>query len=46
MSEYYEDHSEYQTGSEEVLPFYGKGTLLLPLDHGTLKLLECGMPQT
>ncbi len=34
---YYDDYSEYQTGSGEVLPSYGKGTLLLPLDNGFWK---------
>lgn len=35
---YYDDYSEYQIGSGEVLPSYGKGTLFLPLDNGFLKL--------
>ena len=30
IRDYYGDYSEYQTGSGEVLPSYGKGTLLLP----------------
>ena len=38
IRDYYNDYSEYQTGSREVLPLYGKGTLLLPLDNGFLKL--------
>ena len=38
IRDYYDDYSEYQTGSGEVLPSYGKGTLLLPLDNGFLKL--------
>ena len=38
IREYYDDYSEYQTGSEEVLPSYGKGTLFLPLHNGFLKL--------
>lgn len=40
IQDYYEDYSEYQTRSGEVLPSYDKGTLLLPLDHGTFKLLD------
>lgn len=40
IQDYYEDYSEYQTGSGEVLPSYGKGILSLPLDHGTFKLLD------
>ena len=35
---YYVDYSEYQIGSGEILPSYGKGTLLLSLDNGFLKL--------
>ena len=38
ICDYYDDYSEYQTGSGDVLPSYGKGTLLLPLDNGFLKL--------
>ena len=38
IRDYYDDYSEYQTGSGEVLPSYGKGTLLLPLDNGFLRL--------
>ena len=37
---YYDDYSEYQTGSGEVLPSYGKGTLHLPLDNGSLTLFD------
>ena len=35
---YYDDYLEYQTGSREVLPSYGKVTLLLPLDNGFFRL--------
>ncbi len=38
ICDYYDDYSEYQTGSGEVLPSYWKGNLLLPLDNGILKL--------
>lgn len=40
IQDYYDDYSEYQTGSGEVLPSYGKGTLCLPLDNGILRLLD------
>lgn len=40
IQDYYDDYSEYQTGSGEVLPSYGKGVLSLPLHNGTLKLLD------
>lgn len=35
---YYNNYLEYQTRSREVLPFYRKNTLLLPLNNGFLKL--------
>ena len=38
ICDYYDDYSEYQTGSREVLPLYGKDTLFLSLDNGFLKL--------
>ena len=38
IRDYYDNYSEYQTESEEFLPSYGKGTLLLPLDNSFLKL--------
>lgn len=37
MRDYYDDYSEYQTRSREVLSSYGKSTLLLPLDNRFLK---------
>ena len=40
IQNYYDDFSEYQTGSGEVLTSYGKGTLHLPLDNGSLTLLD------
>lgn len=36
--DYYDNYSEYQTESKEVLLSYEKGTLLLPLDNDFLKL--------
>ena len=38
IRDYYDDYSEYQTGSREVLPSYGKGTFLLLFDNSFLKL--------
>ena len=38
ISDYYDNYSKYQTGSEEVLPSYEKNTLLLPLNNGFLRL--------
>ncbi len=38
IRDYYDDYLKYQTGSGEVLPSNEKGTLLLPLDNGFLKL--------
>ena len=38
MRDYYDNYSESQTGSGEILPLYGKGTLVLTLDNGFLKL--------
>ena len=38
IRDYYDDYSEYQTGSGEILPSYRKSTLLLPIDNGFLKL--------
>ncbi len=40
IRDYYDDYSKYQTGSGEVLPSYGKDTLLMPLDNGFLKLSD------
>ncbi len=37
IRDYYNNYSEYQTGSREVLPSYGKDPLLLPLDNGFFK---------
>ncbi len=38
IRDYYDNHSEYQTGSVEVLSSYRKGTLILPLANSFLKL--------
>ncbi len=38
IRDYYDDYSEYQTGSGEVLPSYETGTLILPFDNSFLKL--------
>ncbi len=38
IRDYYDDYSEYQTGSREAFPSYRKGTSFLPFDHGFLKL--------
>lgn len=35
---YYNNYSKYQTGLREVLPSYGKDSLLMPLNDGFLKL--------
>lgn len=40
IRDYHDNYSEYQTGSGEFLPSYGKGTLRLPLDNGSLTLLD------
>ena len=40
IQKYYEDYSVYQTGSGEELPSYGKGTLDLPMDNGSLTLVD------
>ena len=36
MHDYYEDFEQYQTGSGERLPSYGKGKLFIPLDGANL----------
>ena len=36
---YYDDYSEYQTKSGEMLLFHGKVTLHIPLDIGFLKVI-------
>ncbi len=38
IRDYYNNYSEYQTGSGEVLPSYGKGTSFLSFDNRFLKL--------
>lgn len=40
IQNYYDDYSEYHTGSGEVLPSYDQGTVDLPLDNGSLTLLD------
>ena len=35
---YYDNYLKYQTRSKEILPFYKKNTLLLPLNNSFLKL--------
>ena len=40
IQDYYEDFEQYRTGSGETLPPFGKGTLPMSLDHGTLTLLD------
>ncbi len=37
IRDYYDYYSKYQTGSREILPSYGNGTPILPLDNGFLK---------
>ncbi len=38
IRDYYDDYSEYQTRSGEILPSYRKDTLLLPFDNDFFKL--------
>ena len=38
IHDYYDNYFEYQTRSGKVLPFYGKGILLMPLDNSFLKV--------